>query len=381
MNILIIGGTGTLSKTVTIMSLEKEHSVTVLNRGSRNDILPKNINHIICDFYNKKQMIKVLHNKKFDIIIDFLSRNKEDIQRVYPLFASISLQYIFVSSACIFNREKKDLPINELSVQHNDKWDYNVQKYEAELELKIQNKIFIHNKYTIVRPYITYDTKRIPLAITPDYIYHKTIIERILSGKAMFVIGDGSTITTVTYVSDFAKYLIKLYLNPKAFNNDFNIIGDSKYTHLDLLKLIYQKLNMEPNIIFISPDIICKYLPNYSQMIIGDRSLDAVFDNSKIKNIAPTLTFDINFEKGLDKIIEYYKQNTNSLIDYRFDAQIDYLLYKSKKINYRYINYNGIGSFWQYWLYRYIKFKYASRIEKIFRYYKIFKAQILNCKR
>ena len=60
---------------------------------------------------------------------------------------------------------------------------------------------------------------------------------------------------------------------------------------------------MPLNIISVSCHDLCNGLPEFKQMLIGDRALDAVFDNSKIKDAVPQLNFSVSLVKDLIKLL------------------------------------------------------------------------------
>lgn len=362
--VLILGGTGTLSKTIAEEAFHLGFAVSVFNRGNHNDFLPEPINKIKGDFYDENSLSSAFLDKHYDVVIDFLSRKKSDIQRVFPIFATKCKQYVFISSCCVFRRSIEDFPIVETSPKPNEDWKYNVEKFEAENKITQLSKELNSCNYTIVRPYITYDEHRIPIAVAPNYAFHQTIIERIKRGKPMFVIDDGLTVSTVTYIEDFAKGVIGLLNNPKAYNEDFNVVGDFRYTHREILETLYKKIGIEPNIISVPRNIIAKYLPNYSEMVLGDRALNAVFDNSKLKNVVPGIQFEYDLNKGLDKVLEYYEKDEISAIDYQYDGQIDYMLRKTAKISSHYSKYGSQCGLADYLLFSYFPYKLACKIKK-----------------
>jgi nucleoside-diphosphate-sugar epimerase len=365
--ILMLGGTGTLSKTIAIDAYNMGHDVTVLNRGRHGDLLPEKIEKIKGDFYNIDSIQKCLNSKKFDIIIDFLSRKRNDIERIFPILANKCTQYVFISSCCVFRRSPEDFPIVEDSPKPNTDWKYNVEKFEAEQSLMKLSTEYKSCNYTIVRPYITYDEHRIPIAIAPSYAFHQTIIERIKHGKPMLVIDDGQAISTVTYVEDFAKGVLGLLGNSLAYNEDFNVVGDFQYTHKEILETLYEKLGSKPNIVAIPRNTIAKYLTNYSEMILGDRALDAKFDNAKLKKVVPGITFNYDLNKGLDKVLEYYnKAGSTAPIDFQYEGQIDQLLNKVN-VSSGYCKYASKNQWLTYTLYKVLPFKFAQKINRIFR--------------
>lgn len=362
-NILLLGGTGTLSTAVLQEALNHGDHVTVMNRGSNNTSLPNGVDVVICDFKNKTDLQDKFSSQSYDVVVDFLSRAPSDIERVYPIFKDKCQQYVFISSACVYRRAKEDFPIKETSSKPNTDWSYNVEKYESELKLQeLAKQAFSY--YTIVRPYITYNEERIPLGIAPSYKYHKTIIERIKAGKTWFVWDGGKAITTVTYTEDFAVGVVGLFLNEKAKNEDIHITGDYSYTQMEVARMLFQKLNMPESIVDIPSSEIGRILPEYKQMLDGDRALNAEFDNSKIKEVVPELVFKTDLSKGLDLIISHWEKS-KPLYDYIFEARIDKML-NSVSAKTQFVKYTGSpnNSRRLYMAYKYLPVNLANKLKR-----------------
>lgn len=68
------------------------------------------------------------------------------------------------------------------------------------------------------------------MGIEPAYRFHRTIIERIRSGKPMSVWGGGAY-CTLTCSEDFAEALAGLFLNPRACKVDNNPTGQTVQRH------------------------------------------------------------------------------------------------------------------------------------------------------
>ena len=368
MKVLLLGGTGTLSYDVLKCSMQQHYNVSILNRGKHNSQLDNNICVYIADLKNPEIVKSKLHNDTFDVIVDFFSRTKEDICNLFPIMGKRCKQYIFISSACVYCRDNKStIAITENSSKPNPFWIYNVQKYEAEKQLiNLSNQTECY--YTIIRPYITYNDERIPLGLVPKYCFHRTIIERMRSGKPMFVWDGGENYCTLTYSKDFAKALVGLYLNPMAKNEDFHITSDFCYKWKDVLSIIYDKLQIKPNIVDIPVSKVVKYLPEYKDELIGDRCLNAIFDNSKIKQAVHGLSFNTSLEDGVNSIIRYYDRLKEYNYDFKYDARIDRMLsslfgkrlgfipYPNCKLSDKYI----------YQIYRYAPLRIANRLDLFF---------------
>lgn len=165
MKILIIGGTGVLSTDILKRSLECGYNISVLNRGSHNSLIPKEVVIYKANIRNIDEVQAQIGNQKFDVIIDFLSFKVKDLENTFEFFKDKCTQYIFISSACAFRRNAEDGILVENSPKPNKNLPYSIDKYECENWL-IHHAPKTNCKYTIVRPYITYGDTRIPFGIS-----------------------------------------------------------------------------------------------------------------------------------------------------------------------------------------------------------------------
>lgn len=158
--------------------------------------------------------------------------------------------------------------------------------------------------------------------------------------------------------------MVGLFLNEKAKNEDFHITSDYCYTQKQVIEMLFEKLGMPLNIISIPSKELANRLPEYTQMLLGDRALDAVFDNSKIKDAVPQLNFTTSLDKGLDKVVEYWRK-AKPLYDYQFEGRIDFLLSKYG-VKTKYIKYNKAekDSLILYLLYRYLPLNIANKLRR-----------------
>lgn len=365
-NILLIGGTGTLSTAVMKRTVMCGYNVYVLNRGNRNEMLLPSVIPLIADFYDAGSIRKAIEGLSFAVVVDFLSRKSQDVERTFPLFLNVK-QYILISSACVYRRFPEDGVLTENAPKPNNNWSYSIEKLQCEEVLMKLSKNYGIN-YTIVRPYITYDNRRIPFGLAPTYYTtHWTIAARILSGKPLFLWDDGMTRCTLTHVDDFAIGLVGLFENSQAYNEDFHIVSDKSQSWLDMLLLLYKTLDVKPNIIFIPTDYICRCLPEYRGMLLGDRSLNAEFDISKLKSAVPYFEPSVSLEDGLAEVIAYYRaHNFLDGIDYAWDGKIDRLISsygKSCNLHYRdYLGEKRISNYWKYLIGRHVLFLYLIRV-------------------
>ena len=71
MNVLIIGGTGVLSSAVTNEALRQGFKVTMINRGSRSNLIPDNVEFLKSDKNDLKKIRHLLGERRFDAVMDY----------------------------------------------------------------------------------------------------------------------------------------------------------------------------------------------------------------------------------------------------------------------------------------------------------------------
>lgn len=372
MKVLLLGGTGTLSFEVLKCSIQHKYTTAILNRGRNNTNIDKDVVCVyIADLNFPTTIDTILGKETFDVIVDFYSRNKENIQSLFPILSKRCTQYIFISSACVYCRNNESIDaLCENCDKPNRLWAYSIHKYEAEQCLVEMSKQY-DCYYTIVRPYITYNDERIPWGIAPVYRFHRTIIERIKSGKPMFVWDGGLNYCTLTYCEDFAKALVGLFLNPKAMNDDFHITSDYCYQWKEVLISIYKELRLAPNIVNLPLSLITKYLPEYKDELVGDRSLNAIFNNKKIKEAIPGFFFQTSLDEGIKKVVKHYETLPTFSYDFRYDARIDRMLSKCGVNDLRFVSYPHCSrtSGKVYFIYRNLPLRIANRLYSTLKKY------------
>ena len=88
MDILLIGGTGNISLSVTKQLLERGDRVTLLNRG--NHPLPAGAESLIADIRQEEETARKLEGRHFDAVCDFIAFDLEFSGTDYkPYFRSV----------------------------------------------------------------------------------------------------------------------------------------------------------------------------------------------------------------------------------------------------------------------------------------------------
>ncbi len=329
MDLLIIGGTGVLSTAVVTEALSHKYNVTIINRGNRTNKIPRGVTLLQTDARDESKVRALLSSKHYDAVIDFICYTQEQIEYSYRVFKDYASQYIFISTTCVYDTSIPGIK-DEDSKKILNSWNYSINKWKCEAFLSdLARKE--DKPYTIVRPCVTYDDTRIPYGIMPPYGYHGTIIKRIINGKPIITWDGGRAKWNLMRVEDFAKGVIPLVGNIKAFNQAFNISGDVAYSWMEVLNVMSEILNKK----IITYDMTSnKYIDLYPERAgeISGRAFDSIISNSKIKSVVPDFRTTINLYDGIKQTIKAYEHsNYQKGFDYRFDALMDRIITKNEK--------------------------------------------------
>ena len=322
MKILIIGGTGVISRDVSKL-LSTKHEVYLFNRG-RHPFAEDNKIKVICgDVHDKVGMQRTLHEYQFDCVLDFIAFEPSDVERDIELFDGKVRQYFFISSASCYERPPRHVIVTESTPLRNPYWDYSRAKIACE-DVLVRQYRETGFPVTIIRPSYTYNETMIP-HIFNSRKQRFTLVNRILQGKKVILPGDGNTVWTLTHSRDFAKGILGLVGNSAAVGEAFHITSDELLTWNQITQTIAEAVGKEADILHVPVEWICSY-PGYEGGLKGDKIYSMVMDNSKLKQFVPEFQATVSFAEGICESIAYYQAEPERMeSDPEFDRMCEEL--------------------------------------------------------
>ncbi|MCL2805381.1 MAG: NAD-dependent epimerase/dehydratase family protein [Treponema sp.] len=343
MKILFIGGTGTISTAISKLIIQSGWELYLLNRGNRKSAMDGMFfNHIECDIRTqdytiiREKLINTLANsgqKQFDVVVDFIGYFTEHVEKDFNIFNGLCKQFIFISSASVYQKPLSSYIITESTPLANPFSQYSRDKIACEN--------FLMDKYrdsgfpvTIVRPSHTYDNRKIPVA------FHGKkgswpVIKRMLEGKPVIIHGDGSSLWTLTHHSDFARGFVRLMGNIHAIGESVHITSDESLTWNQIFYIIANALNVELKAVYAASDFLAECaigLYDFRAALHGDKANTVVFDNSKLKYLAPGFCANFRFDEGIKQCAASVLANKEfQQEDPEFEAWYEHVITKIPK--------------------------------------------------
>ncbi len=322
MKVLFIGGTGTISLASASLAAERGMDVTLLNRGSHPELVPAGMRQIAADISDTENVEKLLSGMHFDAVADFNIFTAEQAKRDIALFSGKTEQFLYISSTSAYQKPPSNYPFTESTPVANPFWKYSQDKIACE-ELFMAAYRAGGFPVTIVRPSHTYDRRGLPLAVMGKKGAWQ-VVERIRQGKPVIVHGDGLTLWTFTYSTDFAVAFCGLLGNPHALGETFHITSDEAITWNAAYEAIGKALGVKPNLVHIPSEFLAAFDPELLGGLLGDKAYCAIFDNSKIKRAVPEFCCRIRFAEGARRCVDYLLSHPEAQVaDPEFDAWCD----------------------------------------------------------
>jgi len=219
-DLLIIGGSGFLSGTLTHIAVQRGYRVWTVTRGLRP--IPAGVTGLIADRHDSQVFKSVIQavQTTWDLVIDCIAFEAEDIQQDLRLLEKSAGHLIFVSTDFVYDPGKRQFPQVE-DTEHYQVDGYGSQKRLCELELI---KFAGGMPWTIVRPPHIYGPGS-ELGCLPTHSRDPNLIEQLKAGEHLNLVGGGYFLQQPVLARDLAELLLDMGGEASTFSQVFNAPG------------------------------------------------------------------------------------------------------------------------------------------------------------
>lgn len=227
--ILILGGNNYLGIYLINELLKLGfNDIFVLNRGTKHN--NEKVSVLVADRNNDVEMLNILANTYFDIIVDFSGYNNVHIENV--LNHTSCLLYIFISSTAVY-KPPIILPPDEnyafCSIKENF---YGYNKWQAENRI-IGFSLLKNFTYIILRPVYIY-------GLNDPYSRELIVFKQVLQNNIK-IFGDGKNLIQFIYILDLTKIIIFFIKSPR--NTILNVASPYQISINDYINLVISIVN------------------------------------------------------------------------------------------------------------------------------------------
>jgi nucleoside-diphosphate-sugar epimerase len=312
MKVLLIGGTGVISRCIVELLLEKSYEVTIFHRGKNKLKFNGEVREIIGDRRDSIDFKTKMKKVKVDFVIDMISFTHSDAQLTVETFANRVHQLIITSSVAVYKRPLKTIPTleDEEELTEDPSFDYAFQK--AEMERYLQKMITAEKlPITIIRPSLTFGAGAANLGVLRQ---NYGIVDRIKKGKPLIIFGDGTNPFSFTFAPDLAKAYLGVLGNKKTYGKSYHVANPEQHIWDDLYLEFGKVVGIEPKILHLPSELLNRLSPETFSHIHYEKKYPGLYDITKIQNDIEEFTFDIFLRKGIQMMIKDYEEK-GSVVD------------------------------------------------------------------
>lgn len=293
--VLVIGGTGIIGQEIVRACALRGFDVTSVSRrpptaDARDHAIGGRITHLSADLSASRDLAALLDGRRFDAAVDLLSFTPGQLGARVNQLRPFVTQYLFVSSATVFDAPDVGGTLSEDSRRIELGWSYATQKIKCELRFR-ELLAPSDTAYTIVRPYITYSPKRLPFG----YWESDVMLPRLRAGATLpFPRELDGVRTSLSDARDVGRAIACLVGNDAARDNDVNIASDHAIRWNEVFDVLMEASHSESKLV---PVDIAQVLQDFPEMNgkTQDRRMTRAFDATKLQAIVPGFEFRHRF--------------------------------------------------------------------------------------
>ena len=332
MNILIIGGTGLISTSISRQLIQAGHNLTLYNRGHTEPRLQGDYQVIKGDRNDFAAFEeKMAAAGPFDCVIDMVCFKPEQAASAIRAFTGRVGQLIFCSTVDVYTKPPATYPVVETH-QRISLSDYGRDKAKCE-DLFMDAHQAGDFPVTILRPASTYGEGG---NIIHTFGWGTFFLDRLRVGKPVIVHGDGEALWVSCHIDDVARGFVNAMGNEKAFGQAYHLTGETWQTWNQYHERLAEAIGApKPTLVHIPADILVRISPEHTMITYLNFQYTNIFDNSAAKrdlgfkitvdwHNGSKRTYDWMEEHHLiedwqsfpfyDQVIDRYRQETNELV-------------------------------------------------------------------
>lgn len=307
MKILVLGGTGNISRAIVKEGLKAGFDITIFNRGSRKVGFEDKVNVIIGDIKDEEGFRAKMKDLSFDVVIDMICFDENDAAFIVDVFKDRARQLIFTSSVACYAHPFHSMPVREEceGLLEKNTYPYGYKKANMERYLyTVMEKGII--PVTIIRPSLTFGEGCANIGVMRQ---NRNIVDRIEKGKPLILPGDGTAVWSFTFTPDLARAYILSCLNEKTYNKYYHVCSSELLLWKDLYLTFGRILGKEVKLCYIPSEILNAADPALFGHFYSEKQYANYYTTEKFRKDVPEWKVEISLEEGLRNQIRWWKES------------------------------------------------------------------------
>jgi nucleoside-diphosphate-sugar epimerase len=254
--VLVIGGTQFFGKRLVERLLERGDRVTVYSRGRRRPAFWDRIEHLQGDRTDRRAFVRTLRGREFDVVVDNIAYEAEDVEAALEALAGRTGQYILTSSGAVYG------PVTTLRPLAEEDADLAVRTGDAYADGKRACEQVLHRDpsvpWTVLRPPVVQGPEDPTLR---GWFWY----QRIADGGPVLVPREAPVaVWRQIYSEDLVEAFLLAAGNPRAHGRAYNVAMEEIAAPEDFLRLAASLLGRPDPVVSVPRSVLAGAAPWYA---------------------------------------------------------------------------------------------------------------------
>jgi nucleoside-diphosphate-sugar epimerase len=300
LDVLIVGGTGLISRGIIKHLLERGARVTVFNRGRREVALPPEVKQLVGDRSDAGAFERAFANARHDVVIDMICFSAADAESAIRAFGGRCAQLQLCSTVCTYGGKIPPGVLIDETFPQEPLTRYGRDKVACE---RLLTRAAEAGQFalTIIRPSNTYG----PGAPLIDQLECDGVAwDRVARGLPVLLAGDGLGLWQATHRDDCGKLFAYAALNPRTYNQAYNATRDQVFTWRDYYREAAAALDTRARVILAPVPWLLARRPQRFAFLDEVSQYHGAYSSAKARADVPEYRPTIDFQTGARETFE-----------------------------------------------------------------------------
>ncbi len=281
MKVLVIGGTGNISREVVAALLKANHDVVLFNRGMNPDPPPPGLRVIKGDRRNRDDFAGKMSLEQFDAVIDMICFDADDAASSVRAFRGRVEHFVHCSTVMTYGPPFAGINLDETGPV-NGISEYALGKIAAD-ELFLQAFSEDHFPVTIFKPSLTFGAN----VLLPQTGGGGIWIHRLRQGKPILSVGDGLNYFQFLPSKDAGIAFAAVLGREQSLGEIYNLVHPIPRTWDHWHREVAEALGVEVKLVHVPQETLLAMSPSRFGQLKENFGHTQVFSGAKLATCVP----------------------------------------------------------------------------------------------
>ena len=300
MKVLVIGGTGNISRGIVAALLHRNHEVVLFNRGQHADPPPPDVRVIKGDRQHRDDFEAKVSAENWDAVIDMISFNAEDAASAIRACQGRIGHFVQCSTVMTYGPEFSGINLPETAPLQGTS-GYGLNKVAAD-NLLLEAHANDGFPVTIFKPSYTHG---------PGMNLHRQVggdgswIDRLRKGKPILSAGDGLNYFQFLASRDAGDAFAEILGKSECLGEIYNLVHPQARTWDEWHRAAAAALGVDIEIVHVSQETLIAMTPERFSGLRGNFGHTQIFSHQKLTQALPNFSPQISVTESVAENIAW----------------------------------------------------------------------------